>query len=106
MHSLLGKLLRKRNIESVDQLDAEERAEFDNYDRVLSKRELTLDEVKNFCKSQVGIIESKWRDYGVDQSKKVELLPYYTVYKTLLQVIDSPQTEREGMEQYLTQLIK
>ena len=104
MHTLLSKLLAKKNITDLKDLDAEERATFDSYERILSKRELTLEEVKQFCKTQVGIIEGKWKDYGMEQTKKAELLPYYTVYKTILDVIQSPQAEREAMEQYLTQL--
>ena len=105
MKSILYKLLQKRGIDNIDQLDKEEKQIFDNWNAVLSKDELTLEDVKEFCKSQCQIIESKWADYETTNAKKAEMIPYHTVYKTLLQVIDSPRSARENLEKHLQQLL-
>lgn len=105
MHNLLYKLLNKRRIESVDELSVDEKTVFENWNKVLTTEDLTVNEIKVFCQGQIDIIETKWKDYGLEQAKKNELLPYYTVYKTLLAVIDSPKTAREALENYLIQLI-
>lgn len=106
MHGILTKLLQKRGIESVNKLDKEEKQTFDNWEKILSKEELTLEDVKNFCQSQIDVIEGKWKDLNVDNLKKAELIPYHTVYKTLLTAIQSPRSARESLENQLNQLLK
>ena len=106
MHQLLAKILRKRGIESLDELTPEEKANFDEWRAVLSKEELTIADIKEFCKAQCEIIKQKWTDYNLDQAKKAELLPYFTVYSVMLKAIDSPKTAREALEKQLENLIK
>lgn len=106
MHNLLTKLLKKRGIDNTVELTSEEKVDFDSWNKVLSKEELTLEDVKKFCATQCEIIENKWKDYGVLNSEKAELIPYHTVYKTLLGVIDSPKVAREALERQLIELTK
>ena len=106
MIGILTKLLEKRGIKKVEELSSEERATFDQYEKVLSKSELTLEDMKVFLTQQVGVIDAKWKSFDMDQSKKAELLPYYVVYKTLKDAIGAPQVEREALERYLNQLLK
>lgn len=101
MKGILQKLLAHRGIESFDKLDDEEKQTFRNWDRTLSKEELTLEDFKFFLKSQLTIIETKWRDYNTGRAQKEELVPYYTTYKSLLDAIGAPQQEREALEAYL-----
>jgi len=104
--SLLTKLLEKRNIKSLEELTKEERATFDGYQQILSKKELTVADIKQFLEGQLSIIETRWKDFNIDQAKKAELIPYFTVYKVILQAIDSPQAERAALEQLLIQQIE
>lgn len=105
MHKLIAKLLQKRGIESLEALDKDEKITFDSWQRILSKQELTTQDIKDFCQRQIEVIEGKWRDLSIDQDKKNEYIPYHTVYKTLLEAIDSPQDARIALEQQLNQLI-
>ena len=100
--SILTKIFAKRGIKDVTELDKDEREVFENYEKILSKENLTLEDVKHFLESQIGIIETKWKDY--DRQNKGDLIPYHTVYRTLLDVINSPMVERVQLEKYLTQL--
>ena len=106
MHSLLHKLFAKRGIKDPNELSVDERKDFDNWQSILTKDELTLEDVKNFCTTQIRVIEGKWADYNVEQARKAELIPYHTVYSALLQAIDSPKQARQALEQQLTQLLK
>lgn len=106
MHSLISKLLHKRGIESVDKLDVEEKQTFEDWQRVLSVGELTIDGVKQFCKGQIDIIENKWKDLAVENHKKAELIPFHTCYKTLLSAIDAPKNAKEALERQLNQLLQ
>jgi hypothetical protein len=106
MHSLIEKLLFKRGIKDLKELDNEEKQTFDTWQSILSKEELKMEDVKQFCQSQIDIIENKWKDYNTDNAKKSELIPYHTCYKTLLLAIDSPRSARENLENQLLQMIK
>lgn len=105
MHTLLTKLLKGRGIDNPVKLDKEEKATFDQWALILNKEELTVEDIKKYCQSQLSIIENKWADYEKDNDKKAQLIPYYTVYKILLNVIQSPKVAREALEQQLNQLI-
>jgi len=105
MHNLIEKLFHKRGIEDLKELDPEEKQTFENWQAILSKEELTLPDLKQFCQSQIDIIEGKWRDFNLEQSKKAELIPYHTCYKTILSAVDSPRSARENLEKTLVQLI-
>ena len=106
MHGLLQKLLGQRGIETVQELDKDERLTFDNWDKILSKEELTLEDVKQFCQAQIDTIQGKWQDLNITQANKAELIPYQTIYTLLLRVIQSPRSAREQLEQQLINLTK
>lgn len=105
MHKSVEKLLHKRGIKNLDQLDPEEKKTFEGWQLVLSKSELSTSDIASFCRSQISVIESKWKDLEVPTTKKAELIPYHVVYKTLLAAIESPKAARESLEMYLNQLI-
>ena len=104
MHVLLQKLLGKRGIKDIAALDEEEKVTFQGWQKILSKEELNIDDIKEFCNSQISVIEGKWQDYNLENTKKAELIPYHTVYKTLLLAISSPKVAREALEQQLINL--
>jgi hypothetical protein len=105
MHNLLSKYLEKLKIKNVTELEPEEQKVYEEWEKVLSKEELSIKDFKQFCEAQVGAIEAKWKDLNLEQSKKAELIPYHTVYKTLLAVVDGPKAAREALENSLQQLI-
>ena len=105
MHPILSKLFAKKGITDVQELHIEERKTFEAWDKVLSKEELTINEVKEFCQAQINIIENKWSNFDLEQVKKAEMIPYHTVYRTLLSVMNSPRSAREQLEKYLNELI-
>ena len=105
MHKLIHQLLSKRGIQSVDQLDKEERQTFDNWQAILSKEQMTVDDIKHFCEAQIATVESKWKDLDKDNAKKAELIPYHTVYKSLLMAITAPQSQRKVIEDQLNQML-
>ena len=106
MHGLLSKLLQKRGIDNINDLDKEEKQTWNEWEKILSKEELSIEDIKQFCNSQLGVIKGKWSNLDTDTDKKKDLIPYFVVYSTLLQAIDSPRSVRESLEQQLNQLIK
>jgi hypothetical protein len=104
--NILDKLLSKRGIKSPDELSPEERVDFDNWRKILSKEILTIEDIKSFCQSQIDVIVGKWADLNLDTDKKAQLIPYFTVYTIIKQVTDSPKVARENLENQLNQLLK
>lgn len=106
MHILLEKLLRKQKIESLSELRPEEQEVYDNWERILSQGEVTVDKIAAFCQSQIGIIETKWNDLDNTNSKNDRLILLHTVYRAILNMIKAPVAERENLEKYLNQLLQ
>lgn len=105
MNSLIGKLLQKRGIKDPTKLDEEEKKTFEQWQLILNKEELTTKDITAFIRTQIGIIENKWKDLDISTEKKAELIPYHVVYKTLLAAIESPVYAREALEIQLNQLL-
>lgn len=114
MLEILKNFLRSKGVESVDKLDNTPNPDgspteldvFENYRKVLDKEELTVEDIKIFLAQQIGIIESQWKKLDLPQTRKAELIPYHTVYKTLESAISAPLAERAQLENHLTSLIK
>lgn len=105
MHHLLQRLLKKRGLE-VDHLEGSEKETFDNYNKVLSQGEVSVEKIKEFCENQVRLIEGKWKNFDNSSEKNDRLIVQHSVYKTILQVFEAPTRERENLEKYLVDLIE
>lgn len=100
MHHLIENLFKKRGIESVDELQADEKAVFDRYAKVLSNETVTIEQMTEFIKVQKGLVEQKFGlDNKPEKAKNLELL--FTVYSKLLNMIEGPKAERESLIRYL-----
>ena len=106
MENILTRLFNKRGIKDATELSIEERVDFNRWQAVLSKEELTMEDIKHFCGTQIEIIEGKWSNLDTEEKRKAEMIPYHTVYRTLLKVIDSPKVAREMLEKQLNLLIQ
>ena len=114
MHPLIEKLLFRKGIADLKDLDdtpmpdgsPTEKQKFEEWNATLSKEELTVDDIKDFCRAQIAMIDGKWADLNTTNEKKAELIPYHTVYRLFLLAIDSPRSARENLEKQLNQLIK
>jgi len=112
--NLLDKLLQKKGVKSPEELDntpmpdgsPNERQTFEEYRRILSEGDITVEKIQEFCQSQINVIESKWKDLGIGNDKKAEWIPIHNVYSTLLSVIKSPKAAKEALETQLRELTK
>ena len=103
--NILDKLFEKRNISEVTKLDEGEKHTYDNWRKILSEGEITVEKINEFCQSQVSIIEGKWRELDNTAIKNERLIITHTIYKTIIDAISKPQKERENLEQYLQKLL-
>lgn len=102
--SILDKLLKKRGIEHIEELSQEERVQFDNWNRVLSKETLKLEDIETHCKNEVKKIQDKFKD-----SRNVEDDRFYKaclhVYLNILALFEADQVQRESLEKHLNQIL-
>jgi len=103
--SILSRLLEKRGV-TEDELSGDEKVQFNQWKKTLSEEEISVDKIKEFCQKMVGVVEGKWRSWDLTNEQKAELLPYHTVYKAIIDVINGSKVEREQLEEYLTKLIE
>jgi len=101
MHPILSKTLKARGIEDYTKLTDDEKVEFDNWAKILSKDEVTIERIEEFCNIQLGTIEAQ---FGTDleTGKAERLMLLHSVYKSLKKMISGPKAERESLEVYLT----
>lgn len=102
--SLLSRLLEKRNIKSEEELFPEEKALYDTYKRLLTGDVVTVESIKQFCKTQIQIAQTKFA--GPPSKDDTYLKACLHVYLNILKAIEAPEAERESLERYLTQLIE
>lgn len=105
MHSLLEKLLKKRNIDDSSKLSKEEAETFDRWNSILGQGGITVDKIQEFCKIQIDIIETQLDNIDNSLQKNERLVLLHSVYRNLFKVINSPATERDSLEKYLTNLL-
>lgn len=99
---VLSKLLDKRGIEKIEDLTPDEQAQFNKWKLVLSGDTVTIDSLKEFCTNQIRVIEGKCD--GVNPLTILQQASLH-VYHNLIKAIEAPETERESLEKYLTQIV-
>lgn len=102
--SILSKLLQKKKIEKVEDLSPEEQATFKHYQAILEK-EVTVSSIKEFCLTQIKLIESKIADNPKTDDDHY-LKACLHVYLNIIRLIEAPDLERKSLEQHLEDLIK
>jgi len=104
--SILTQLLKKRGIKDTTELSNEEKRDFDRWNQILSKGEMSVEKILEFCKNQKQVIENQWTNLDNDAIKNERLVIQHTIYSKLIAAIVSPQSEREALEKHLQDLIK
>ena len=103
--SILSRLLEKRGV-TEDELSGDEKVQFNQWKKTLSEEEISVDKIKEFCQKMVGVVEGKWRSWDLTNEQKAQMLPYHTVYKAIIDVINGSKVEREQLEEFLQKLIE
>lgn len=87
------------------ELSPDEKVTLENWRRILTEGEITVDRIKEFCGYQIGVIEAQFRDPTKSDREKANLTLVHSVYSAILMIIVSPKAEREALEKYLNTLI-
>lgn len=102
MHNTLSLLLNKRGIKDSTELTDEEKVQFETWNKILSKDELELSDLSEFCEGSLRVIETQFKDMEISDEKLKRLTIQHGIYASLRDLIVSPQAQREQLENYLT----
>src|SRR3990167_9383762 len=105
MHFLLEKLLGKRGIKDTTVLDESEKQTYDNWQRILSEGDISVEKIKEFCKQQLSVIEGKFKEMDNNSNKNLRLIISHNIYRAIIDCIEKPRHEREQLEKYLQQIL-
>lgn len=104
MHILLQRILGKRQLK-VEDLDSEEKSQFDKWNAVLVGEELTVEKIVEFCQRQKGLIEHQWETLDNSTTKNERLILLHTVYNKLTKLFTADERERRALEQHIETLL-
>lgn len=103
--SILSRILQKKGIKSPEELTPEERVDFDSWKKILSKEDIQLKDVEEFCIANINNIEAQFKDLSNSNEKLERLVLLHSVYSSMKHLINSPRAEREQLENYLNGLL-
>lgn len=104
MHTLLQRLLQKRNVDPKE-LSLEEKQDFDRWESKLQGKDMNVGTIADYCKAQLVKIEAQWDNLDNTNKKNERLILLHTVYGKIARMITSHDKEREELEKYLDNLI-
>lgn len=107
MHRLLEKLLLKRGIKEIKDLDIEtgEKVLYERLNQDLSKK-IDLDYIKGFCEKNLKNVQGQMRSLDNSNQKNERLILLQNVYSAILEVINSSPVERINAEKEIEDLLK
>ena len=100
MHVLLQNIIENEGIES---LSPEEKATFDEWNKILTSDGLTREQIIEFCEMQIATIDKIFQNRGRDRSNDSFLADLHGVYSNLLQAINGPIKRKAQLEESLKQ---
>lgn len=101
----INRLFEKRGITAKKELSKDEKETFERWEAILSRGEITVDTIREFCENQVRRIGGEFKNLENSKDKNERLINQFVVYSTLLATITAPATEKEALEKYLEKLI-
>ena len=105
MHTLLTKLLEKRNIKTTKELEVEEKADFDRWDSILQRPDISKEDVEALCEFEIGEMEKELSNLSNTHRKNERLVILLTVWRKIQRLMEGNRAEREALEEYIQKLL-
>lgn len=104
MNTNINDILTKLRIKTILDLTEEERKTYQEWEKVLNKQEVTMQELKEFIEGQMAIATEKFLSYKNTEKKDLFLKAQLRNYKSILAFIQSPAINKEFLENHIKQL--
>jgi hypothetical protein len=101
MHAHIEKVLSRRGVKDPGRLTADEAATVKSWEAMLSRPDLTVDGVADFCRERMRAVETRWADASVPSEERLRLVERHCTYRAILAAITAPAAEREHAERML-----
>jgi hypothetical protein len=105
IQSLISKIWDKQGIKSINDLSIPEKQEYDRWQQIMEGSDVTVDKLKDFCISQIKLIEGKYASGDNTDKQDMFLRASLHIYLNLIKLIDAPEIDRKNLEYYLITLI-
>jgi intergrase/recombinase len=100
---MLEQILAKLNLKSIDELKPAERATWQQWARILSKTDVTIEELKKFLPQELERATIELRKHENSPQKDSYYKAYGDIISLLTKFITSPEKEREQLKAMLKQ---
>jgi len=105
MDDKLQKLLKARGISDTKDLTPEEKKTFDKWNETLSKKDLKVSDIADFCKIQLEFIEVKLENLDNTDQTNNRLILVMGIYRKIHKYIDGSKAERQSLQKHLEQIV-
>ncbi len=105
MHFLIQRLIEKWGYKEIIEVPIEERSQLLEYQDVLNKEKVEMEDILKFCKDQKAIVEKQFRNFDNSQQKNERLQAALAFYGSLIDFIEGPMVGREYTVRFLENLI-
>ena len=105
MHYLIQKLYEKWGYKEIVEVPIEEREQLFQYQEILSKEKVEIEDLLKFCKDQKATIEKQFRNFDNPQQKNERLQVALAFYGSIIEFIEGPMVGREYTIKFLENLI-
>lgn len=111
--SILNRLLEKKGLKSKEELTAQERAQFDNWSKILES-ELKVEDIERNIGYEVKRLTEEWLaedsknpfNFLFHWKREVEIKARIKNYNIILNLISNKAKEKENLMKYIKSLIK
>jgi len=106
MHPLIMRFFKKKGIDGSDQLTPEEMRIYDQWNEILTKEAITIEELGKFVGDEIQRLTDKLTNPDISDKRDIFLKARIADYKAIQKIIQRPSTAKNELENYLRKLIK
>ena len=104
--TIIQDILSKKGVTKLSELTPDEKVEYDRWQAIVEGNEVTVAKMKEFCESQIRIIEGRYATGDTTDKQDTFLRASLHIYLNLLNMINSPEVNRVNLEKHLTNILK
>jgi hypothetical protein len=100
---MLEEILQKLGLKSIDELKAAERQTWMQWNTILAKRDVTVEDLKKLLPVEIERAKNELLKFENSNEKDLFHKAYITALETITKIIVTPEKERESLKAMLKQ---
>jgi len=106
MHSLIDRVLNRRGIKGVEDLRGEERKQYDVWNAVLNKPDITIDDLKRLLPKEIERAKAELVKYDNSSQRDLYFKAVLRNLEMLTLLITIPEKQRQELSAQLEQMLQ